>query len=75
MAAAAAAVCARVVQLPAATHTHTQTLVAGAPVIDVDRLRANTKYEGFTDDHPVIVKFWNVLASLSEQERSQYATQ
>lgn len=56
-------------------HTHTQTLVAGAPVIDVDRLRANTKYEGFTDDHPVIVKFWNVLASLSEQERSQYATQ
>jgi len=54
------------------TWREVETLVAGAPVIDVDVLRQNTVYDGYTESSPVIKRFWKVMGSLSDVERSQY---
>ena len=46
----------------------------GPKEIDVDRLKSITKYDGQYrregDKHPVIVRFWRVMTTLSEAEKS-----
>ncbi|CAG9317539.1 unnamed protein product [Blepharisma stoltei] len=47
-----------------------QTLVCGAPTIDIDILKGNTDYEscGINDAH--IQLFWDVVGEMSQKERS-----
>jgi ubiquitin-protein ligase E3 C len=48
-----------------------QTLISGSETeIDIDDLRAHTKYgNGFSEEHPTIVMFWDVVQSLSEERK------
>eukprot|EP00096_Caligus_rogercresseyi_P013702 TRINITY_DN6310_c0_g1_i1.p1 TRINITY_DN6310_c0_g1~~TRINITY_DN6310_c0_g1_i1.p1 ORF type:complete len:366 (-),score=95.32 TRINITY_DN6310_c0_g1_i1:133-1230(-) len=48
-----------------------QLLISGAETeIDVGDLRRNTNYTGsFTDEHPTVVLFWNVVDSLTEPQK------
>ena len=54
------------------TWQEVQTLVAGAPIIDVEVLRRNTTYDGYSESDPVIKRFWKVMSSLGDAERAQY---
>lgn len=46
--------------------------VAGRPEIDVDVMRANTDFQGFSDSSVTATLFWKVMESLSQQERSLF---
>jgi E3 ubiquitin-protein ligase HERC2 len=48
-----------------------EILVAGKPEIDVDLLKRNTSYEGFSATSPVIESFWRVFESFTQVERQQ----
>jgi len=46
-----------------------EQLLAGNKDIDVIDLKSNTEYgEGYSDSHPVIKLFWDVLITLSQEE-------
>jgi hypothetical protein len=46
-----------------------EQLLAGNKDIDVNDLKSNTEYgEGYTESHPVIKLFWEVMFSLSQEE-------
>lgn len=46
-----------------------QMLISGAEeAIDVEDMRRNADLRGFTDDHPTMVAFWNVLRSLPSRD-------
>lgn len=45
-----------------------ELLISGLPEIDVDDLRANTEYSGYTAASPVIQWFWEVVRSLEKQD-------
>ncbi len=50
-----------------------QTIVCGARVIDIQRLRENTEYDDdISPDDPHIVHFWEVLTEFSEEEKSTF---
>ena len=38
-----------------------ELLVCGLPEIDIDDLRVNTEYTGFTPSSPVVQYFWEVI--------------
>lgn len=46
--------------------------VCGKPSIDLHHLRAITKYSGCTEDDETVKRFWRVLESLSDEEKSLY---
>ena len=46
--------------------------VGGKPEINVDLLQKNTEYEGYHADDPAIKRFWAVLRSLSNEEKSLF---
>ncbi|KAK9821448.1 hypothetical protein WJX81_000342 [Elliptochloris bilobata] len=45
-----------------------ELLISGLPEIDVDDLRANTEYTGFTAASPVIQWFWQVVREMDKEE-------
>jgi hypothetical protein len=49
-----------------------ETFVCGDPTIDVDVLRNHTFYVGYSRHDRVIRQFWNVMESLSNDERSRW---
>ena len=52
-----------------------EVLVSGRPDIDVDTLRRHTKYEGgYGPSHPVVQRFWRVLAAMTPEERAGYVS-
>jgi E3 ubiquitin-protein ligase HUWE1 len=48
-----------------------ELLISGLPEIDVDDLRGNTDYHGYQVNDPVINYFWNVVKSLSKEDKAQ----
>lgn len=45
-----------------------ELLISGLPEIDVDDLRANTEYQGFSPASPVIQYFWEVVRELDRED-------
>ena len=44
----------------------------GAPDISVEILRKHTVYIGWTENHPVVQRFWRVMNELTDKDRSQF---
>ena len=51
---------------------HVESLVCGAPVIDIGRLKSNTQYEGYNEDDQTIKFFWEVLEEFNHEERTMF---
>lgn len=49
-----------------------ETLICGSPEVDVERLKGNTEYEGYTQEDPVIVHFWEVMTEMTAEQRSAF---
>lgn len=51
-----------------------QLLITGGieEEIDVDDMRRNTVYHGFTDSDPFIQEFWKILKSLSPEDKEKF---
>jgi len=49
-----------------------ETLVCGAPDIDVEILKSNTDYEGYSENEEPIKLFWEVLTEMTPRERSLF---
>jgi len=47
-----------------------ELLISGLPDIDIEDLRANTEYVGYTTESPVIQWFWNVVTNMSQEEKA-----
>ena len=45
-----------------------ELLISGLPEIDVDDLRANTEYSGYTAGSPVIQWFWGVVREMDAEQ-------
>uniref|UniRef100_A0A7S0M233 HECT-type E3 ubiquitin transferase n=1 Tax=Cryptomonas curvata TaxID=233186 RepID=A0A7S0M233_9CRYP len=45
-----------------------ELLLCGLPSIDVDDLRANTEYTGYTRDSPQIQWFWSIVQGLCQED-------
>lgn len=45
-----------------------ELLISGLPEIDIDDLRANTEYTGYTAAAPVIQWFWEIVRGLEKQD-------
>lgn len=45
-----------------------ELLISGLPEIDVDDLRANTEYQGYSSSSTVITWFWEVVREMDEQD-------
>jgi len=52
------------------TPTELELLISGLPDIDIEDLRKNTEYRGYTPESPVIQWFWKVLSEFSQQEKA-----
>eukprot|EP01105_Mastigella_eilhardi_P021762 TRINITY_DN529_c2_g3_i1.p1 TRINITY_DN529_c2_g3~~TRINITY_DN529_c2_g3_i1.p1 ORF type:complete len:1003 (-),score=261.29 TRINITY_DN529_c2_g3_i1:65-2875(-) len=48
-----------------------ELLISGLPEIDLEDLRANTEYHGYTAESPQIQWFWHSLGEFSQQERAE----
>jgi E3 ubiquitin-protein ligase HUWE1 len=49
-----------------------ELLISGLPDIDIDDLRANTEYKEYKQSDDVITWFWNVVRSLSKEEKALF---
>jgi len=49
-----------------------QTMVCGSPTVNVDLLKKCTRYEGLSESDEVVNRFWRVLRSMSESEKSLF---
>ncbi|KAI4366524.1 hypothetical protein MLD38_022393 [Melastoma candidum] len=48
-----------------------ELLISGLPDIDLDDLRANTEYSGYSAASPAIRWFWEVVQGFSEEEKAR----
>lgn len=48
-----------------------ELLISGLPEIDLDDLRANTLYTGYTENSPIIQWFWKAVNSFGQEERAK----
>ncbi|KAI9106855.1 hypothetical protein K1719_022383 [Acacia pycnantha] len=48
-----------------------ELLISGLPDIDLDDLRANTEYSGYTVASPIIQWFWEVVHSFSKEDKAR----
>ncbi|KAF7817048.1 E3 ubiquitin-protein ligase UPL1-like [Senna tora] len=48
-----------------------ELLISGLPDIDLDDLRANTEYSGYTAASPVIQWFWEVVYGFSKEDKAR----
>ncbi|KAL2505911.1 E3 ubiquitin-protein ligase UPL1 [Abeliophyllum distichum] len=48
-----------------------ELLISGLPDIDLDDLRANTEYSGYTAAAPVIQWFWEVVQGFSKEDKAR----
>ncbi|ONK58274.1 uncharacterized protein A4U43_C09F10490 [Asparagus officinalis] len=49
-----------------------ELLISGLPDIDLDDLRANTEYSGYSNASPVIQWFWEVVQGFSKEDKAQF---
>eukprot|EP00761_Pharyngomonas_kirbyi_P003756 gb/GECH01003760.1/.p1 GENE.gb/GECH01003760.1/~~gb/GECH01003760.1/.p1 ORF type:complete len:3504 (+),score=578.80 gb/GECH01003760.1/:1-10512(+) len=49
-----------------------EMLVCGVPDIDLETMKKNTIYEGYTSRSRVVNDFWNVLESFTAEQRSMF---
>lgn len=47
-----------------------ELLISGLPDIDIEDLRANIEYVGYTQESPQIQWFWNALNNFSQEEKA-----
>lgn len=45
-----------------------ELLISGLPDIDIDDLRSNTEYSGYSSGSPVIQWFWEAVRAMSKEE-------
>ncbi|KAK4796818.1 hypothetical protein SAY86_029144 [Trapa natans] len=48
-----------------------ELLISGLPEIDLDDMRANTKYSGYSAASPVVQWFWEVVQYFSKEDRAR----
>ena len=48
-----------------------ELLISGTPEIDIDDLKNNTEYVGYTTSAPQVRWFWEVVKDLSEEDRAR----
>lgn len=48
-----------------------ELLISGLPDIDLDDMRANTEYSGYSPASPVIQWFWEVVQGLSKEDKAR----
>ena len=48
-----------------------ELLISGLPEIDIDDLRAHTRYETYTPSSPQILWFWRVVEALTREEKAR----
>ncbi|XP_010520834.1 PREDICTED: E3 ubiquitin-protein ligase UPL2-like [Tarenaya hassleriana] len=48
-----------------------ELLISGLPDIDLDDLRANTEYSGYSPGSPVIQWFWEVVQGFSKEDKAR----
>ncbi|KAL0906611.1 hypothetical protein M5K25_025120 [Dendrobium thyrsiflorum] len=49
-----------------------ELLISGLPDIDLDDLRANTEYSGYSNASPIIQWFWEVLLGFSKEDKARF---
>ncbi|KAG0455259.1 hypothetical protein HPP92_024551 [Vanilla planifolia] len=49
-----------------------ELLISGLPDIDLDDLRANTEYSGYSNASPIIQWFWDVLQVFSKEDKARF---
>ena len=49
-----------------------ELLISGLPDIDVDDLRANTEYVGFSAASPVVQWFWEILRDMDQEDKARF---
>nr|XP_010929754.2 LOW QUALITY PROTEIN: E3 ubiquitin-protein ligase UPL2-like [Elaeis guineensis] len=49
-----------------------ELLISGLPDIDLDDLRANTEYSGYSNASPVSQWFWEVLQGFSKEDKARF---
>ncbi|KAJ1685644.1 hypothetical protein LUZ63_017034 [Rhynchospora breviuscula] len=49
-----------------------ELLISGLPDIDLDDLRANTEYSGYSIASPVIQWFWEVVQGFSKEDKARF---
>ncbi|XP_009379977.2 E3 ubiquitin-protein ligase UPL1 isoform X1 [Musa acuminata AAA Group] len=49
-----------------------ELLISGLPDIDLDDLRANTEYSGYSNASPVIQWFWEVIQGFSKEDKARF---
>uniref|UniRef100_A0A7N0UIS5 HECT-type E3 ubiquitin transferase n=1 Tax=Kalanchoe fedtschenkoi TaxID=63787 RepID=A0A7N0UIS5_KALFE len=49
-----------------------ELLISGLPDIDLDDMRANTEYSGYSAASPVIQWFWEVAHSFSKEDKARF---
>jgi E3 ubiquitin-protein ligase HUWE1 len=52
------------------TPSELELLISGLPDIDIEDLRKNTEYRGFTVDSPVIQWFWQIVGEFAQEEKA-----
>jgi len=59
--------------MPLFTWQEAEVLVCGSPEIDLDELKRNTAYQGYSgEDDPTIRYFWTVMKEWGHKERSKF---
>jgi ubiquitin-protein ligase E3 A len=49
-----------------------ELMVCGNPKLDFYELQRTTRYEGFTEDSSIVRSFWEVLHSLTEEQKKKF---
>mmetsp|Transcript_26126 Transcript_26126/g.46463 ORF Transcript_26126/g.46463 Transcript_26126/m.46463 type:complete len:678 (-) Transcript_26126:5686-7719(-) len=49
-----------------------ELMVCGNPKLDFYEMQRATRYDGYTEDTPIIQEFWRVLHSLSEEQKKKF---
>ncbi|KAK1940693.1 putative E3 ubiquitin-protein ligase HERC2 [Phytophthora citrophthora] len=49
-----------------------EILACGSPKIDLDLWKRHTRYDGYADDDPTVLLFWEALAEFSDEQRADF---
>ncbi|XP_076066070.1 putative E3 ubiquitin-protein ligase HECTD2 [Oratosquilla oratoria] len=49
-----------------------EMLVCGSPTLDLRELRKVTEYDGYSEDHPIVRYFWEVVGEMPLEQQKQF---
>ncbi|KAG7382286.1 regulator of chromosome condensation [Phytophthora pseudosyringae] len=49
-----------------------EILACGSPKIDLDLWQRHTRYDGYAEDDPTVLLFWEALAEFSDEQRADF---